>query len=74
MARHTHSWLITMYYTTHLPCFRAILFPNNSLLSSKKWKASKKKKYSFYICTVHLDIIKVCYLPTDELYISLRKH
>jgi len=23
---------------------------------------------------VHLDIIKVFYLPTDALYISLRKH
>jgi len=30
--------------------------------------------YNFYRCTVHLDIIRVFYLPTDALYISLRKH
>ena len=28
---------------------------------------------NFYHCTVHLDIIKVFYLPTDAFYISLRK-
>jgi len=30
--------------------------------------------YNFYLYTVHLDIIKVSCLPTDALYISLRKH
>jgi len=28
----------------------------------------------FYLCIVHLDIIKVFYLPTDALYISPRKY
>jgi hypothetical protein len=28
----------------------------------------------FYRCRVHLDITKVCYLPTDAFYISHRKH
>ena len=30
--------------------------------------------YNFYHSAMHLDIIKVFYLPTDSLYISLRKH
>jgi len=28
----------------------------------------------FYHCTVHLDTIKVFYLPTDSLYIRLINH
>jgi len=30
--------------------------------------------FNFYPCTVHLGIIRVSYLPTDALCISLRKH
>jgi hypothetical protein len=34
----------------------------------------KLRMYNFYLCSEHLDMIKVLHLPTDALYISLRKH
>jgi hypothetical protein len=47
-----------------------------SILSQRTQANVRRTHCTFFFnrCTVHLDIIKVVHLPTDALYISLRKH
>jgi hypothetical protein len=44
--------------------------------TGRDWKQSRpilRPYFSFYRCTVHLDITKVFHSPTDALFINPRK-